>query len=575
MSPEGTSVGSKAAYSFNEIRVDPADPERVYVTSETLISSVDGGRTWRDLRWPPEALFSSIFGDVRTFWIDPFDAERMILGSDGGVFLSYDGGRTADHLYNLPLGEVYAVAVDTTFPYHVYAGLQDHEAWRGPINGWSGAVTLEDWAIVGLWDGMYVQVDPSNRFVYSTTQFGHPRRADLRTGRRVAVEPTPPEGEEYRYTWTTPLQISPHDPEVLYLGAQKLLRSPDRGDSWEEISPDLTTADPEKIPGQTVNYCTITTLAESAIEPGLLWVGTDDGRVHVSFDASQRWLERTQELAAAGAPADRWVSRVAPSRHHEAVAYVSKSGYRRDDPRPFLFRTADGGEAWRSIAGGLPRAAISVILEDPHSPDVLYVGNDLGVWVSVDGGDAWTRLPGLPTVPVRDLTLQERERDLVIGTYGRGLWVVDVWPLRELDRGRALERVHLFAVEPKPVSWSEREEWGDDRLYGDRHLGTPNEPAGLGIYYALPAEAAGASEGNPKISILRGGEVLAELDAGAGPGLQRVQWSPESDAEADPAREGARDAVAAGEVLVVLEAGGRTVRRRGRLLPAPEHPLQP
>ncbi|MEZ5333524.1 MAG: hypothetical protein R2991_16165 [Thermoanaerobaculia bacterium] len=557
----GDDIASKAAYSFNEIRVHPTDPDTVFVTSESLAGSTDGGRTWSDITWPPTARFASMFGDVRTFWIDPLDPQRMILGSDGGLAVSYDGGTTADAYSNLPLGEVYGVALDRDRPYHVYAGLQDHETWMGPVNSWSGSVGPEDWVIVGLWDGMVVDVSPDGRWVYSSTQFGHHLRTDRETGTRVTIEPTAPEGEpEYRFTWTAPLALSPHDPDVVWVGAQRLLRSPDRGTTWEAVSPDLTTDDADKIAGEGhIQYCTITTLAESERVPGLLWVGTDDGRVWTSHDLGASWVERTDALAAAGAPADRWVSRVLPSRFDERTAYVAKSGYRRDDFTPYLYRTRDGGASWEELSSGLPRWPISVVREDPRNPDLLFVGNDRGVWSSLDGGASWEELPGLPPVPVRDLAIHPDEHDLVVGTYGRGLWIADVHALEELTPAVRSAPAHLFTIEPKPVRWSERASWGAYELSGDRILRTPNEPDGLVVSYWLGASVEEA----PEIVVRSlGGEELARLPGDPRAGLHTVVWET---GETD---------VQPGEVWIELAAAGTVQRRRARLLPTPPWPLR-
>ncbi len=513
-------VGGKAAYSFNQIRVHPTDPDRIYVTTVTVANSADGGRTWHDLDWPPRELFPNFFGDVRTLWIDPLDPERIFVGTDGGLHVSYDGGRTSDFYDNLPLGEVYAVGVDSEHPYHVYAGLQDHDSWKGPVNSWSGAVSLEDWVTIGSSDGMFNVVDPSGRWVYNTQQFGGHKRVDQSDRTRVDITPRRPEGQEpYRFTWTTPLHLSPHDPDTIYTGAQVLLRSRDRGEHWQEISPDLTHNDPVKIAGRGhIQYCTITTIAESPLRPGLIWVGTDDGRVWVTRDGGGRWLERTAAVAAAGGPEDRWVSRVFASPHAPGTAFVAKSGYRRDDFRPFLYRTDDYGETWVPVSGDLPQQPINVIVQDREEPELLFVGNDLGVYVSLDGGAHYRRLPGLPPVPVRDLTVHPREADLVVGTYGRGIWIADVSFLRQATPEALTARAHLFTPEPyRPVRTSA---WGNYELYGDRHIRTPNEPRAAALYYRLAAPA-----GTATIGLYAGaGEPFRTLSVPAEAGLHRVLW---------------------------------------------------
>ncbi len=562
-------VGSKAAYSFNQLRVDPQDPDKLYVTSETLISSVDGGRSWRDLKWPAETLFSKIFGDVRALWVDPRDPRRLILGSDGGVFVSYDGGVTADHLYHLPLGETYALAVDSELPYNLYVGLQDHEVWKGPVNSFSGAVTLEDWVIVGHWDGMYSQVSPDGRYHYSTTQFGFHKRLDQHLGTRVEIMPRAGEGEDpYRFTWTTPIQLSPHDSRVLWTGSQKLLRSDDRGDTWEERSPDLSGAYPERCSAVgAVRYCAITTLAESPRTAGEVWVGTDDGRVHVTPDGGEEWLELTDRLSAAGAPRDRWVSRVLPSVHESDRVYVAKSGYRRDDFSPYLFRSDDGGESWSDLGRHLPEGPVNVVAEDAVNPRLLFVGTDHGVFVSLDAGDSWASMARhLPPVPVRDLLVHAVEADLVVGTYGRGVWVGDVWALRQLPE--TPDGPVLLPIEPKPSQWSERADWGAYQLYGDRHLATSNEPDGLSIWLWLAPERRSAA----RLSVIASDDTeVAELtipeapkggeaEGARGP-LVRVRWNT-AEGKIDP-----------GEYRVVLEVDGNRQEQTARVLAVPSFPV--
>ncbi|MGI9202363.1 MAG: FlgD immunoglobulin-like domain containing protein [Woeseiaceae bacterium] len=526
-------VGGKAPYSFNQIFVDPNDDEKIFVTSEALANSVDGGATWQDIDWPAENLFANNFGDVRTFWIDPQDSDRMLFGSDGGVYISYDGGKTSDHLYNLPTGEVYAVGVDMTDPYNIYAGLQDHESWKGPVNSWSGAVTLEDWVVVGLWDGMYNQVDPTDsRRVYTTAQFGGHRRVDQQNGTRQDIQPAAAEGDNpMRFPWTPAIQISPHDTNVLYAGSSMLLRSPDRGKTWQEISPDLTHQTMQSDGGNCadaggaqgwINFCTITSHDESMLQPGLIWAGTDDGRVHVTEDAGQNWREVTGNLLLAGAPEEFWVSRVRASKHASGVAYVTKNGFRFDRFEPHVYRTTDFGKSWTLIAADLPQSPVNVIFEDGRNPQLLYLGNDRGVYASIDRGANWTSLrTNMPVVPVKDLVVHPRENDLIVGTYGRGLYVADISVLQELSSDLLEKNLHLFDIESRVIRRSERKEWGAYHMSGDRHLATENEPAGLTINYYLKE----SFEQKTRIAIHDAtGNEVATLEGGSDAGVNQLQW---------------------------------------------------
>ena len=298
---------------------------------------------WRQRRAAAEefTVFRGTFGDFRTLWIDPADPAHMLAGSDGGVSVTYDGGRTADHLFNIKAGEVYAIGLDNAQPYNIYAGLQDHENWKGPVNGPNGEVGIEDWVTTGIGDGMYNEVDSTGRYLYNTQEFGKAARVDQEQHTRTVIAPTRAEGQPFlRFNWTAPIRISPHDDKVIYAGAQVLFRSTDRGDSWKVISPDLTTNDAAKItppPNTSIQFCTITTIAESPAQAGVIWVGTDDGKVQVTRDTGAHWFDATAKIAAAGGPADAWVTRVYPSRFEAGVAYVTKSRRRFDDFRPFRF----------------------------------------------------------------------------------------------------------------------------------------------------------------------------------------------------------------------------------------------
>ena len=568
-------VSRKTGYAFNQIRVDPDNPERIFITGGSIASSDDGGKTWAGLTGPQgNRVFRRAFGDFRTFWIDPHNSDRMMAGSDGGVFVSYDGGKTCDHLSNLPLGEIYALTVDMENPYNIYAGLQDHESWKGPSDGWAGSVGIADWVTVGIGDGMYNQVDPTDsRWVYNTQEFGRHARFDQKLRVRKTIAPTRPQGQPLlRFNWVAPLHLSPHNPNTLYAGAQVLFRSQDRGDHWEEISPDLTTNDPTKIsaPGAAIQFCTITTISESPSTPGVIWVGSDDGKVQMTRNAGASWTDVTEGIARAGGPEDAWVTRVFASNFNGATAYVSKSRHRQDDFRPFLYKTTDYGATWTQIAGNLPARTINVIFEDYKNSDLLLVGNDIGVYVSIDGGRRWAPLKGnMPTVPVHDLVIHPRECDLVVGTFGRGIWITNIALLREVSESVLNEDVHFFAVQPR----ARRNEGalGNYRLYGDRHLVTPNEPNGLTFVYYLKQQTA------EKVAVsvtAPGGATVRRLEGTTKAGLNRVVLDL-SDAnrqggEFRPRPAGEIRDVSPGEYDVTLQVGDRRLTQKVRVLAAEE-----
>jgi len=556
-------VGAKAPYSFNMLRIDPNDDQKVFVTGVSLTSTADGGKTWRDID-EPEELFAKMFGDVRTVWIDPENSKRILLGSDGGVHISYDGGTTCDHLDNLPLGEFYAVGVDMEDPYNLYGGLQDHESWKGPSNGWSGQVGAEDWVTTGVQDGMYNQVDPEDcRWLYNTYQFGGHRRVDQKLGTKTDIQPRRKKGEPpYRFNWTPPVHLSPHNSRIVYTGSQLLLRSMNRGDDWQEISPDLTTNDPKKTAGRGyISYCTITAIAESPLRPGIIWVGTDDGKVWLTLNGGAQWQDLTAPVTRAGAPENYWVSRICASHHDAATAYVCKTGLRNDDFRPFLFTTTDSGRTWAACTAGLPGFSVNVIVEDSKNPDLLFCGTDAGLYVSVDAGKAWMRMSkNMPSVRVTDLVIHPRENDLIVGTYGRGLYMTDIGVLRELRADTLLEDVHLFDIEP--VSQLLLHGWGSYQAYGDRHLAIPNQPNAIAVTYYLRE----ACSEKVKITV-RGldGALLKEIEGPCEAGLHTVLWDmqrkPSEGSDVAP-WEYEPELEEPGDYVVTLAAGGKEFVKR-------------
>ncbi|MGH9802242.1 MAG: VPS10 domain-containing protein, partial [Blastocatellia bacterium] len=369
-----------------------------------------------------------------------------------------------------------------------------------------------------------------------------------------------------RFNWIAPLRLSPHDPKTLYAGAQVLFRSTDRGDTWQEISPDLTTNDANKIspPGAAIQHCTITTISESPKQAGVIWVGTDDGKVQVTKDTGANWFDATKAIAQVGGPEDAWTNRVFASHYQAGTAYVAKSRHRQDDFRAFLFKTTDYGATWTAINNNLPQRPINVLWEDNVNPDLLFVGNDMGVYVSLDGGQRWAALKGnMPLVVVHDLIVHPREGDLVVGTYGRGIWVTDITPLREMQKAVQAD-AYLFAIEPK----ARRREGalGNYRLYGDRLTVTPNEPNGLTFVYYLKEAAS------DKVTLTVtdiGGKTIRTLDGVTKVGLNRVVL-PLGDFGQQFGGGGGRGPniapIAPGEYTVTLQVGGKQLTQTARVL---------
>jgi photosystem II stability/assembly factor-like uncharacterized protein len=511
VSPADQNVGGGPPYYYGQIIVDPNDVDTVFVLSAGSYKSTDGGQTWG-------RAWTGIGGDDHVLWIDPSNSDYMLLGYDHGLGVSRDGGNGWYHPDDLPLAQFYAIGLDNAYPYNVYGGIQDNGSKRGPSRTRSGrAIDFEEWERVGGGDGMYNVVDWSNnRYLYNSSQFaGGFGRLDLLTGESGGGRYSRPEGqEELRWNWLSPVVVSPHDANVLYMGSNVVLRSSYRAETWEEISPDLTTNDPAKIQGTgNIQYCTIVSLDESPIVAGLLWAGTDDGNVWVSKDTGANWTQLNSNVP--GNPG-YWVSRIEPSNHDPAVAYLSYTGFRRDDFRPFLYKTTDYGATWTAISAGLPNASINVIREDHRNGDLLFVGNELGVWVSLDGGGSWHEMKGdLPTVPVHDIQLQERDNDMVVGTHGRGAFVTDISWLQELSAATLAQPAHLFDVETA-VRWHAT----DRSDASSQNFGGGAAQNGSVINYLLASPASTA----PIIRIYDGDRMVRELTGTNEAGLNSVTW---------------------------------------------------
>ncbi|MCR9244160.1 MAG: hypothetical protein NXI31_03955 [bacterium] len=433
-----TSIGGTPGYYYGQVRIDPNDAETVYVLSVPVLRSTDGGKTWTPRgRRRGNAFANGLHVDHHALWIDPRDSKHCLLGNDGGLAITWDGGDNWDHLPHLPILQAYTVAVDERSPYRIFIGLQDNGTWGFPIHGpTSSGLRAADAFKINGGDGFYTVVDPDDPdIVYSESQFGGMSRMNLRTGARQRIKPRAAKGQpRLRFNWNTPIVLSPHSSTTVYTGSQHLHRSRDRGDTWERISPDLTTDDPEKKKGD-VPHCTITSISESPKREGMLFVGTDDGRVWLTKNGGQRWHDLTDRFPAA--TQKLWVSRVEASSHDAQVAFVSFTGYREDIRAPFVFRTDDGGETFQSIAHELPMEPINVVRQHPRQANVLFLGTEMSVFVSVDDGANWFRLgKDLPRVAVHDLVVHPREPHVLLGTHGRGVWALDASAFEGLASGQ-------------------------------------------------------------------------------------------------------------------------------------------
>ncbi len=483
-------------YYFGEIRVSPKDADQVYVLGVPIVKSDDGGKTWFSVQGP------DVHSDHQSMWINPQHPEHLMIGNDGGADVSYDGGQTWVKLDAQPLGQFYTVNVDMAEPYNVYGGLQDNGTIRCPsTNRWQ---TGANCTRINGGDGMYVAVDPRDyKTVYSGSQFGYYDRqspdGDAEVRPRRAFGDT-----ALRYNWNTPVILSTHNADVVYFGTNILYRSMDQGETWTAISGDLSRS---KNRGD-VPFASLTTLSESSLQFGLIWAGTDDGQVWVTDSSGIRWQDVSEKL-----PKDRWVSRVEASSHARERAYVTLNGYRDDDIRAYVYRTDDLGKTFKDISKGLPAEAVNVIREDPLMENILYVGTDRSVYVSTDRGDTWSALQGgLPNVPVHDLVVHPRERELVAGTHGRSIWIVDVLPLQDLVEAGTDTALKVFYIDEVTASrgWrSERSRW---------YFRPDEAPKSTIKYWSNSA-------GSASIEILDGNDtVIRRLSSEAVRGMNSMEW---------------------------------------------------
>ncbi|MGQ0734457.1 MAG: WD40/YVTN/BNR-like repeat-containing protein, partial [Acidobacteriota bacterium] len=449
---------------FSQIRIDPQSDSRIYVLGVSLHVSDDGGRTFRG------DGASKIHVDHHALWINPGNPRHLIIGNDGGVAISHDAAATWVWMPHLLGAQAYHVEFDMQTPYHVCAGLQDNNTWCGPsaVRTNSGIVN-DDWYVISGGDGFQPLMDPTDaNIVFAESQDGRMSRIDRRTNERTTVRPEPAElkpGEPspYRFNWDTAMQLSPFDAATVYIGANLVLRSTDRGRSYQPISPDLTTnTDREAlsilgVAGKDIriakhdgvgSFGNIVTLEESANKAGVVWVGSDDGVVSVTQDAGKTWSNVTARIP--GVPKWTYVSDVVPSRAAAGTAYVTFDGHRGGDYSTYVFTTADFGGSWRSIAANLPKGEVArTIAEDRKNADLLYLGTETGLWVSVNRGGQWTRITAnLPTMPVYEIKQHPRDNDLILASHARGVWILDdVTPIQQWAKAESAE---TFVFEPEP-----------------------------------------------------------------------------------------------------------------------------
>jgi photosystem II stability/assembly factor-like uncharacterized protein len=598
-------------FYYSQVRVDPQDPERVYFSSTPFLFSPDGGKTVR-------SAAQGIHVDTHAMWIDPSDPTFLVIGNDGGVAVSFDRGGNYIFPNTFPVGQFYNVSFDMAVPYNVCGGLQDNGSWCGPSRKRTGPITNADWVNVGGGDGFVTQQDPTDpNIIYSESQGGNIGRLDFRTGERsgfqrpqwrpvyqkwmdsIAVirgDTTKPETPvmrraiaelrrratqdsldlQLRFNWNTPFFISPHNPSTIYVGANRVLKSVKRGDELSPISPDLTTRDTMKIRVSTrttggvtpdvtgaETHATIVSLAESPMRPGLLYAGTDDGRVWVSRNDGGVWDELTGGFP--GVPAGTYVSRIEPSHFDSARVYFTFDNHRNGDFTPYVYVSENFGRNARSISANLPTGAADfahVIREDPRNPNLLFVGTDVGAYLSLDRGGSWQRfMTGLPPVPVHDLQIHPRDQELIAGTHGSSIWIVDIAALEETNDAVIAATAHLFT--PKTAyQLNERPSvifGGGGGGQGHLFFRSVSPPHAAEIVYRV---GAGAPTGQARIVITdAAGDTVRTLSGPGRPGLHRVYWNFQGTPPRRPrteasTRDSARLAGMLNRVVDSLVAGG-------------------
>ena len=560
------SVFGEYGWKFADVRVSPTSPDDLFILGNHGFHSSDGGHKWRRIGDRILRLHDTdgraLHLDQHEIWIDPLNPRRILLGNDGGLFESYDEGESWLHLNNIPVSQMYFVATDDRTPYQIFAGTQDDAAIYGPANASIDDAVPDAWRSVYLdpWtggDSFVTLPDPTNdRLVYYEHQNGSMRRMDL-DGISVNsfgpsstdIHPHLARGDtSLRFSWYTPFIISRYDPRTLYAVGNRVLKTVDRGATWKAISPDISDAghgDRAVVPTGAG-----TMISESPLTRGLLIVGTEGGSLWRTTDDGAHWSR-----IGTGLP-HKWVSRVTLSAHRARTLYASFTGFREDDTRPYVYVSDDLGDTWRSIAGDLPMEAVNVIKEDPVNADILYVGTDLGVYVSLDRGLHWQSLSAtLPSTPVQDLTVQAREKQLVIGSYGRGAWILDVGPIEEFashaQSGRSRSALHVFAPRPVTLDYFP---W--ETVPGDARRGRPDAR----VYFAV------GGAGDAAITIRdSSGTTVRQMRQNAYSGINGFVWDLRAER---PQRSGALFDAPAGLYSVEIEFQGARVTTQLRLRPA-------
>ncbi len=515
---------------YSEIFIDPTEPDRVYTMATSSHRSEDGGRTFTEIAVRP-TYDVGVHADQHALWIDPSDPAHLYMGGDAGLHESYDYGTTWRKINNFAISQFYAIGVDMASPYRVYGGLQDNHSFVGPseTRRWVGIVN-DDWQQVGFGDGMFWAPNPFDPDIaYGTSNGGTYFRLDARTGDMVDISPEPIDDVDYRFDWTSPIIASVHDPDVVYAAGNRLFTSRDRGSSWTR-SDDLSRQidrDTLTIMGVSGANTTISrndgtssfgeavALAESPLDPAVLWIGFDDGNVQLTRNGGASFTEVSGNVE--GVATGTYVSRIVPSIRGTGVAYAAFDAHRDGDFAPYLFRTDDFGQSWVPLHAGLPSGSILSVVEHPDNPDVLFIGTEHHVFASTDGGNVWARMPNLPTTAYDDIRIHPREKDLVLGTHGRGIWILDdTGPIAAWNADATSAPLHLFPVSDGTIFVY----WKDTSYRADAEYAGTNPRDGVEVTYRL-----GAGSGPATLTVTNGtGDVVRRLRVPGSEGVHRINW---------------------------------------------------
>ena len=522
-------IGNRPFY-YAEIYVDPQNENRLFSIFTYVNVSEDGGKSFNQLM-PAYGVSNGIHPDHHAWWIHPNNGNFMIDGNDGGMNITKDGGNTWRFIGNLPVAQFYHINVDNEIPYNIYGGMQDNGSWRGPAYVWrSQGIRNSYWQEISFGDGFDVIPDKDDsRYGWTMSQQGFVSRYDWKTGNNYSVRPTHPNSEiSLRFNWNAAINIDPKENNTIYFGSQFVHKSIDKGETWSIISPDLTTNNPKKLNqyysgGLTIdatgaeNHCTILVIEPSEVEPEMLWVGTDDGRVHYTQNGGQDWTEVTNNIK--GLPQGSWIPQIKASKSVKGEALLVANDYRRFNYTPYVFRTKNYGKTWERIVDASDVTSYTLsIVEDPKEPNLLFLGTDDGLYISIDKGDKWTKwVEGFPTVPVKDLIIHPREHDLIIGTFGRSAWVLDdIRPIRAIARDKELLKNNIYLFTPPTAYQAAYQQPTGSRFGGDALFNGENRESGARFSFYLnrkeiAKENAKKIESKTKNSIIKWDSIVLKI----------------------------------------------------------------